>query len=105
MLKQFPDDELTLARYGGTLYNQAVVLKQLKNPGNAEQKFREAIETQLQSVRLSPGTSHYATLLQQSLDEYATLIDDLGDNAGRNQIREFRAELATLLNGETTHAN
>lgn len=104
LLPSFSQDPVTLARYGGTLFNQAVVCSQLpgSKPAEIARLFEEAINAQRASVRLAPQTTQYASLLSLSASKYAQFLRDAGlqQQAGR-----LHQELTSLVPQETEHAN
>lgn len=98
LLTQFPEDASTLARYGGTLYNQAIVRTQLASPDATAtaQLFERAIQCQRRSVQLAPDTAQYGVLLEHSLGKFATFLQQTGNlqrsEAVQHELASLRAE-------------
>ena len=105
LLPKFSNDAVTLARYGGTLYNQAVAHTETRrpDPDKALQLFHRAVEIQKQSVQIAPQVKQFSTLLQLSLRDYRRLVTKHGANPQR--LKLINQELASLQTKEVTRAN
>ena len=91
----------TLARYGGTLYNQAVVHSHLRYLDRASELFEEAIKIQQRSVRLEPDVAQYSRLLALSLQQYGLVF---ADSNNPERLDAVRHQLADLSAREAHHA-
>ena len=85
-----PNDAATQARYGGTLYNQAVVYTKpgVRDYAKAARLFQQAIEAQKRSIQLAPEIRTYASYLQQSLTGLAAVFSETGKEAELALIRQ-----------------
>lgn len=104
LLPQFEQDAVTLARYGGTLFNQAVVLTKQREPDihRAAELFDRAIQTQRRSVQVAPGAAQYVSLLRLSLRKYQQLLAQVDD---RPKWINVERELADLETSGDYHAH
>ena len=110
LLPHFSDDPMTLARYGGVLFNQAIVHKMRTRPdlSKAGLLFEKAIDLQKKSVEFAPEAGQYSRLLQLSLTKYATFLEQIGDEQHlekiRDELSQRQATRAARLT-EAQHAN
>ena len=105
LLPQFNDDAVTLARYGGTLYNQAIAQTKLRHPDidKALRLFERAVEIQKRSVQTAPHVAQYSTLLKLALNRYRMLVIEHGAHPQRLSLID--QELASLQTKENPLAN
>ena len=70
LMPQFKSDATTMARYGGVLYNQAVMARKLNKHAIVGPLFERAILAQTQSVSLAPHNKQYLRFAKMSQTQY-----------------------------------
>ena len=90
-----PNDAATQARFGGTLYNQAVVYTKpgVRDLAKATRLFKQAIEAQKRSIQLAPEIKTYSAYLQQSLTGLVAVFSATGNEIELALLRQAITDL------------